>query len=424
MSTEIIPVKVDAEKRVIPRNAKRKVVSWRVTLGKKITGTRKQRRFFKTYKEAKDFISSSLEAKVQQGKEAFSIPQKLRVEALECARKLESYDVTLTTAVDYYIKHAIPKGGILSFSEVSAEFLVSRWAMNCKPKTMTQYESYVDVLNEEFGQVKVNLLRRQDLEDWLAESEWASRTRKNYLVTLTTILNFALLRDYCVTNPAAKIERPILDDKPPGILSPEQVKSLLKEAKETHPLMIPGICIGLFSGLRRSEVCSLDWNEIDVAEKHIEVKGIKSKTRQRRLVAIQNNLLEWLTPYCRAIGPVAPNVDAFGERLKELSKAAHIDPWPHNALRHSFGSYFYAKTKNEDLTAAEMGNSPAIVHRHYKEIVKGKATDAFWNIRPSNLEESEKTSEESPKNPVGATVRGNLVPALRVTHGIGIDHIT
>jgi hypothetical protein len=42
---------------------------------------------------------------------------------------------------------------------------------------------------------------------------------------------------------------------------------------------------------------------------------------------------------------------------------------PRNALRHSFGSYHYALHKNENLTAAEMGNSPSIVFRHYHAVI-------------------------------------------------------
>ncbi len=395
MKTEITPVKVDSQKRVIPPGSSQKVAAWRVTLGKKITGGRKRRKFLPTYKEAKDFIAVSLEAKITQGHEAFSIPQKLRVEAMECAKKLATHGKTLTDAVDYFIKHGIPKGGSLSFLDVSKEFLVSRRAMSLRPKTITQYESYVDVLNKEFGELKINEIRRQDLEDWLAESEWAPRTRKNYLVTLTTIFNYALGHEYCMSNPAAKIDRPILDDKPPGILTPEQVKALLIAAQKNCPEIVPGICIGLFSGLRRSEICALDWNEVDVKDRHIEVKGIKSKTRQRRLVSISDNLLEWLTPYCRASGPLALNVDAFGEKLREAAKDAKITEWPHNALRHSFGSYFYAKTKNEDLTAAEMGNSPAMVHRHYKELVKPKTAEEFWSIRPQPITEEASTNSKT-----------------------------
>ena len=122
-------------------------------------------------------------------------------------------------------------------------------------------------------------LKRADIEDWLGETDWSSPTRKNYLVTLTTIFNFAMKRDYCASNAAATMERPIMDDKPPGILTVEQAVALLAKAVETRTEMIAGLSIGLFGGLRRSEICALDWSEIDIAGRTILVKGTKAKTR-------------------------------------------------------------------------------------------------------------------------------------------------
>jgi hypothetical protein len=60
-----------------------------------------------------------------------------------------------------------------------------------------------------------------------------------------------------------------------------------------------------------------------------------------------------------------------------------MDEWPHNALRHSYGSYLFAKNKNENTTSAEMGNSPAMVYKHYRAIVKAVDVEKFWNIRPA-----------------------------------------
>ena len=54
-----------------------------------------------------------------------------------------------------------------------------------------------------------------------------------------------------------------------------------------------------------------------------------------------------------------------------------------NILRHTFGSYHFALHRNENLTAAEMGNSPAMVFRHYRAVVTSKAAARFWNLLPS-----------------------------------------
>ena len=127
----------------------------------------------------------------------------------------------------------------------------------------------------------------------------------------------------------------------------------------------------------------------------IEVKGVKAKTRQRRIVSVSGALSAWL-----AVAPKTPrpapsrNEDVCGERLKNLYsqerdesgailREAIVSPWPHNALRHSFGSYHYARHRDENQTAAEMGNSPAMVFRHYRAVVTPDAATKFWKLLPS-----------------------------------------
>jgi integrase len=74
-----------------------------------------------------------------------------------------------------------------------------------------------------------------------------------------------------------KVPRAILDDAAPGILTAEEAADLLHIAKTEDPEMLAYVCIGLFAGLRRSELCALEWPEIDLQARTIEVKGVKAK---------------------------------------------------------------------------------------------------------------------------------------------------
>ena len=368
---------------------------WRVRLGKRFTGGKVIKKSFHTHKAATAWVEEQQKPKTENGAHYFELSPSQVAEAVDAYKRITK-KASLTEIIDYWFKHACPVGGTRLFEAVADEFLKSREAMNCKSTTMRNYRSSAKILKEEFGEVEIHDIRKADIEDWISESDWEPRTRKNYIVTLTTVFNYAIDSDYCVVNPAERVPRPILDDKPPGILTPAQALALLKAAAGCVPEILPGIAIGLFAGLRRSEVCALDWSEIDLTAKTIEIKAAKAKTRQRRIVTVQDNLCEWLNNHHRAKGPVAPDVDVFGERLKHLvkgRKATDDDPgrpavvqeWPHNALRHSFGSYYYGKSKNENLTAAEMGNSPAVVFKHYRALVKAEDVTAYWAIRPEQL---------------------------------------
>jgi hypothetical protein len=56
--------------------------------------------------------------------------------------------------------------------------------------------------------------------------------------------------------------------------------------------------------------------------------------------------------------------------------------WKRNALRHSFGSYRMEAVKNAGQVALEMGNSAAVVMKHYFDIVEARAAKEYWDIRP------------------------------------------
>jgi integrase len=334
-----------------------------------------------------------IELKQSFGAAAFSLNHAQISEAASCFRRLEGL-ASLNEAVSYFLKHANPAGGKRTVEQVAQEFLRTRTAMGVRARTLTQYESYLRTIGERFGKQSMNEIRRGEIEDWLSESDWSSRTRNNYVSTFSTLFLFARDRDYCSENPAGKVPRAILDDAVPGVLTVKEAADLLRITRTEDPQMLAYVCIGLFAGLRRSELCALEWPEIDLEARTIEVKGVKAKTRQRRIVSVPDALIAWLQFAPKTGRPVpSRNEDVCGERLKnlysetrdeknELLRESIVATWPHNALRHSFGSYHYAKYRDENRTAAEMGNSPAVVFRHYRALVRSDAANAFWTLSP------------------------------------------
>jgi hypothetical protein len=98
------------------------------------------------------------------------------------------------------------------------------------------------------------------------------------------------------------------------------------------------------------------------------------------VVTISDNLHCWLalTPAEEQTGPVWKQ-GFWGWYNRGLA----LDV-PRNALRHSFGSYHYSLHKNENLTAAEMGNSPSMIFRHYRAVVTPLAAKAYWRLSPAS----------------------------------------
>lgn len=356
----------------------------RVWVGKSFTGGDPVQEYFHKEKEANAFIKKLVETREREGKEAFLLTFEQRFEALKAFQKLAPFNTSLTKAVTTYIEeHCVPVCG-KTVDQVKDEFLKACRRANLKDRTVVQYDSDLSIFGESFGGSDITHVPQNDIEEWLDEFEWSARTKRNKLTSLTTFYTFAAGKQYCTVNPAQKIKRPKCDDPEVGIFQPDQSRALLYTAVEKRPDLVGGLAIATFLGPRRSELCALDWLEVDVAERTLVIQGSKSKTRQRRVIEINDTAQAWLKQFGGKAGPVTVtrNADVWGQWLRDLAKSAGIEVWPKNALRHGFGSYFFALIKDENRVAAEMGNSPAIVHRHYRALVTSTQSQAFWAIFP------------------------------------------
>jgi len=166
-----------------------------------------------------------------------------------------------------------------------------------------------------------------------------------------------------------------------GIFTPEEMQKLLSgtkahQATDEHRLWL---ALGGFAGLRTAELMRLEWKHIHVARGIIQISHDVAKTQSRRIIAMQPNLIAWLSPCAGRTGKVfEPRAD---ERCHEYAKRLGVE-WKANGLRHSFISYLCATTKNLPAVAMEAGNSVGIVNRHYRELTTEAEGKKWFAIAP------------------------------------------
>lgn len=180
-------------------------------------------------------------------------------------------------------------------------------------------------------------------------------------------------------NPVVKTAKAKEIEGTAGILTVAQTARLLEAANAE---LVPFIAIGAFAGLRRAELERLDWSELDLESGLITVQATKAKSARRRFVKMRPNLARWLAPYAAHRGAVSPiNCRKMFEATRD---AAGIKNWPSNGLRHSFASYHLAHFKDAAALALELGHTNAgLVFQHYREIVKPKEAEKYWNLVPT-----------------------------------------
>lgn len=339
---------------------------------------------FKTKGEAETFAQQARVKRDNDGKAGLAIPEKLRLEALECAALLEPLDVSLREAVDYFIKHARPAGGVKKLTTIKDEFLRAKEEANRRTEYLRVQRAVLGKFCATFGERAASSVRPDEISEWMQTQKWSRRTRRNYHQDLSNFFGFALAKKYCAENPLHALDKPIAENPKPEIFTTEQAKALLTAAQAKGGRMVPFVALGLFAGLRTEEIRRLDWRSIDFAATHIEIASDVSKTREIRYVTIPKNLAAWLKPYRKESGHVCPK--AFRWHRSVLREAAEIDRWPDNALRHSFGSYHYAQHDNVELTKAQMGHGEGTSQTfftHYRALVKKGHAKAYWALMPA-----------------------------------------
>jgi integrase len=352
-----------------------------------VLGGGRTRRFFKFKPEGKREAETFLQiSKIQlenEGTAALSIPETLRIETVKCERLLKSVNSTLTDAVQFFLKHAKPVGGTKSLADAIKELLDSK-------RKAGKRESYVRILGwvlnafeHEFQSRKANEITRHDVESWIDRTENLT-TRKNRIRDLSILFEFCRRRGYCGSNPLENIERPVVSGKRPEIFTVNEAAALLTTA-ELHPEfeLIPPLAIGLFAGLRMSEIKQLAWHNVDFEHRVIDVDESIAKTRQQRNVDMSDSLVAWLTPHARTEGQVIPV--GFRKKMEQLRELAGITKWPNNGLRHSFGSYHVALFQNPNMTALQMGHATTdTLFKHYRNYrVRKKDAEVYWKLAPA-----------------------------------------
>jgi len=257
---------------------------------------------------------------------------------------------------------------------------------------------YLNQLKESFN-CQLRAVTTGQLADYLRNQDVSSRSKNNARATIGAFFKFCKERGWLPRDHEGIELVPKFKEKPTDITiySPWEVTQFLNHSR---PEMVPFLAIGAFAGLRSAEIERLDWSEVHLADKFIEIKAAKAKTASRRIVPITGNLAKWLKDHAKDEGRVVPFdnvnkqigwlVEDTNQALKEAAEKDGKDPekakkvkWKKNALRHSFISYRVAETQDVAKVALEAGNSPQIIFQHYRELVQPKEAKAWFGIKPA-----------------------------------------
>ncbi|MEA3211006.1 MAG: hypothetical protein QOE70_4063 [Chthoniobacter sp.] len=228
----------------------------------------------------------------------------------------------------------------------------------------------------------ISAIKKDGIDDWLDGLAVSPRSRNNERTGLVTFFRWArgegYLPDSIKTEPEKlKRQKTFLSI---DTFTPQQAAKLMAAVVKMRPELIAYTAIGLFAGVRPTEIVRLDFSEIRWNHGDIEVPAEKAKTGGRRLVEMKENLKAWLAPSAaKTFGPVAPRYAA--RDLAKVARRAGLQ-WTPDVMRHSFISSAVAVAQQIGQVALWAGNSEAIIKKHYLKRMTKEEGAAFFAIMP------------------------------------------
>jgi integrase len=283
---------------------------------------------------------------------------------------------TVLEAVRYFATSRAAETTPIRTEELVKDLIKAREGNHSSQRHISDLRSRLTRFAAAF-QCDVHSIRPAQVQDFLLALKLAPRSMNNFRMAISNLFSHAKLRGYAPKDfdPLKDIPWAKETEGEVEIYSADELKVILEHARRE---LVPYLVIAAFTGLRQAEIAQLDWSQ--VKDDHIVVMGGISKTKTKRQAPILPNLAEWLQHFRKERGPVV-RFSNVTNQLSKLATAATLK-WRRNGLRHSFGSHRLAVQKDAASVAYEMGNSVAVVFKHYRRVVTEVEAKRWFAIYP------------------------------------------
>jgi integrase len=283
---------------------------------------------------------------------------------------------SLVEAVDFYLQHQTSEEKCVR--DAFKALIERKTKENKRPRTISEYKTILNPFVKKEGLRLVSEISKKSVESYIEKPKNSIITYQNRLRIFSSFFNFCAREGWLVENPTKSLPRKQYDPEEIVFLSLKEAKEVVKATKSKDWLpLLPYICCCMFCGLRPSEAERIDWSSISLkqGEAFITVKASGAKKRRRRIVEIPKNAQNLLA---------LASKDSFRprnfKRKIQLFRKSLSFEWSNNILRHSYGTYHFALHSNENLTASNMGNSPDILHEHYRALTTKSEGKKYFSI--------------------------------------------
>jgi len=211
-----------------------------------------------------------------------------------------------------------------TFGTFTDEVYLPAMKATVRESTYTGYERHCERLKEFFGGMTLPSIRAETIEAYIRKAEKETTIQGgppgagellNRRARLGAILEMAYKRDLIQKNYARCVERPKYTPEEKHLISAVDEKKLLNAAPAW---LRPAIIIGLYGGLRESEIAALTWDNVGDGLLHVPY----SKNGEARDVPLNSEIEAALASLDRAIKDGRPVARVFWNAALESPRSA------------------------------------------------------------------------------------------------------
>jgi integrase len=292
----------------------------------------------------------------------------------------------------------------ISVEDAVKRFTAEKKSANRRARYLKDLELELGYLTAKHGSKMAHEVQKEDLVEIIGAGERGAERQNNIRKDYRTFFNWCVANGYTQSNPAELVPIKTVERAEIATLPLNEVRELMKVAAGYKGgKLVPYVALATFCAIRPDELARLSWDQIDLDERQVTITASAAKKRGRRVVDIPENCVAWLSPYEKKkdkppikgtnwrkdfdwvkarVGYGNPERMPQGRGGKDKEKWAKLKPWPQDVLRHTGISCHYRLHENEGKTAAWAGNSPDMIHAHYRALISAKDAKAFFEIVP------------------------------------------
>lgn len=298
--------------------------------------------------------------------------------------------------MNYYNKGLEISGGNITVDSLCDEWFELKQRQNAKSSQVRVKSILKLYIKPYLGLMRIKDVKAHHIQKMLndIQQDHTDTTRKTFQI-IKSICEYAVQNDYIVKNVASSCNINKFETKKRKILTKEEIETLENSTNKYKDFFV----FLLYTGLRRGEIASLKWSDIDLKNKELHVVSSMSfvsnqgslkstKTNKTRNVPLLDKTLKILYSRKNKTNSIFVFSQKDGTNLTESAiKRMHESfekdtglKFGLHELRHTFCTILYYSGTSSLLASNIMGHSLSVMNEIYTHLDESKKEDEIKKL--------------------------------------------